>query len=973
MIISGEKKVSRQGDFSKSFWLKAGIATVVLAGVIWAFVAFMQRENNVFPGKVVCDAETVEGKYFISNGIKFKGGSTQSKDWAFTGEYSSKVWQKKQYGITYSVHYPKAGELYKARTWVRRPKGWDGFLVGASPDGKTLRVMCDKPIRSHLGWDLFEVNVSVPNNYKFDRIDFYVYSNKEVIYFDDFTIEKVAFEGDYKPEVFRLDIADKWMKKLKAKRQTAMNLGILVAGEDDWAEGEIEKENGEKLDVELRLKGDWLDHLKTDKWSYRIKVSGEGSWNRLKTFSIQQPGARNFLDEWVFHRLLEEIDILSPRYDFIEVYENGAYKGIYAYEEHFEKQLVEYKKRREGPIVRFSEDLQWLNVRRELKMYNTEKFFNRQFTDAQDASQIKPFKEKKTQKSSTLVQQFEQAQKLMQQYRYGTKSAEDIFDLEAMAKYYAAVDVMSAYHGVVWTNSRYYYNPVTSKLEPIGYDGYSQGHDLKWSGRTFMGQGVYNEDFEDNSILLVLFKNEKFIEKYAKYLYKYSSRAFFEPFMASIESEIFARETLLKRDYPNYKFDFDKRLTTARNIRAIIEPYNEHSLQAYTESTADGRKKVKATNFHALPLRVVGFGKSKKEMVDTLKNQPLLQCNMKRMPPNFLDFETKSDMKYIFFELPGKDSLFTSPISNWTAPMGETALQQVFNNPTITTTDVYQVIGNKVLFNKGKHTVTKDIVIPEDYQVIFPSDLELNFIKKAKFISKSPITMIGTKDAPILIKSTDFSANGFTVLQANSTSKMAHVTFDGFNTLVTNGWNLTGAVTFYESDINMNQCRFIKNKCEDGLNIVRSKFDITGLIIGETFSDGLDIDFGTGIIRDAYFYKTGNDGMDFSGSKLTIVNAIIKNAGDKGISVGEESDVYVKKLSVDGANIGVASKDLSKLVVEYIELNNCNQGFIAFQKKPEYGGAKIIINNYKATAIRFLHKIQKGSTLKLKGEKVDNS
>jgi hypothetical protein len=97
MIISGEKKVSRQGDFSKSFWLKAGIATVVLAGVIWAFVAFMQRENNVFPGKVICDAETVEGKYFISNGIKFKGGSTQSKDWAFTGEYSSKVWQKKQY------------------------------------------------------------------------------------------------------------------------------------------------------------------------------------------------------------------------------------------------------------------------------------------------------------------------------------------------------------------------------------------------------------------------------------------------------------------------------------------------------------------------------------------------------------------------------------------------------------------------------------------------------------------------------------------------------------------------------------------------------------------------------------------------------------------------------------------------------------------------------------------------------------
>ena len=233
--------------------------------------------------------------------------------------------------------------------------------------------------------------------------------------------------------------------------------------------------------------------------------------------------------------------------------------------------------------------------------------------------------------------------------------------------------------------------------------------------------------------------------------------------------------------------------------------------------------------------------------------------------------------------------------------------------------------------------------------------------------------MIGTENQPITIKSTDFSANGFTVLQAKDVSKMAYVTFEGFNTVATNGWNLTGAVTFYESDINIKNCRFIKNKCEDGLNIVRAKLDIDGITIGETFSDGLDIDFGTGIIKNAYFYKTGNDGMDFSGSQLTIENAIIKKAGDKGISVGEESSVYVKDVEINGANIGVASKDLSKLVVEFLSIKDCNQGIIAFQKKPEYGGAKIVINNYKAENIRFLHKIQEGSSLQLKGEEVDNS
>lgn len=974
MIIAGEEKRKGLSGFSKSFWLKVSVSIAVFVGIIWAIVAFGQREDRTFPGKVICDAETVDGQYFTTNGIKFKGGATQSKDWAFTGKYSSKVWKKKQFGITYSVYYPKAGDIYKARTWVHRPKGWDGFLVGASPDGKTLRVACDKPIRSHLDWDLFEITVSVPNNYKFDKIDFYVYTTQQVIYFDDFSVEKVEVESDYQSEVFRLDIADKWMKKLKAKRKDAMGLGILVAGDDDWVKGEIKQDNGQNLAVKLRLKGDWLDHLRTDKWSYRIKVSGEGAWNRMKTFSIQQPGARNYLDEWVFHKLLDKIDILTPRYDFIEVYQNGTYKGIYAYEEHFEKQLVEYKKRREGPIVRFSEDLQWLNVRRELKMYtDDEGIYNRQFTDAQDASQIKPFGENKTAKSETLARQFEQAQKLMQQYRYNQKDAGDIFDLDAMAKYYAAVDVMAAYHGIVWTNSRYYYNPVTSKLEPIGYDGYSQEHDLTWSGRTFIGQGIYNEKFDDSSIMLMLFKNEKFIEKYTEYLYTYSSREFFEPFMKSIEEELFAREALLIRDYPTYKFDFDKRFTNVRNIRAVIEPYQDHSVQAYTEGNANGKKQLKITNFHALPLKVIGFGTAEKIMEDRLANQPLLQCNIKLDPPVFLAMETKAKMKYIFYELPGKDSTYATLISKWSAPVGETALQQIFDKPTITTTDIYQVIGKKIFFNKGKYTVTKDIIFPSGYKVVFPSGLELNFIQKAKFISKSPIEMMGTEKAPILIKSTDFSANGFTVLQAESPSKMTHVTFNGFNTLTTNGWNLTGAVTFYESDIDMNTCRFIKNKCEDGLNIVRSKFDITGLIVGETFSDGLDIDFGTGTLRDVYFYETGNDGMDFSGSNITIENGIVKDAGDKGISVGEESKVYIKKLSVDGANIGVASKDLSTLVIEFIDLKNCNQGFIAFKKKPEYGGAKIVVNNYKATEVRFLHQIQVGSTLKLKGKEVDNS
>jgi len=64
--------------------------------------------------------------------------------------------------------------------------------------------------------------------------------------------------------------------------------------------------------------------------------------------------------------------------------------------------------------------------------------------------------------------------------------------------------------------------------------------------------------------------------------------------------------------------------------------------------------------------------------------------------------------------------------------------------------------------------------------------------------------------------------------------------------------------------------------------------------------------------------------------------------------------------------IGVASKDLSILIIDGLRLSNCSQGFAAYQKKPEFGGSKIIVKDYTASDVRRLHNIRKGCTLQLK-------
>jgi hypothetical protein len=971
MLISDKKKSQQNLVFLKSKNFKIISVLTLIALILLAYFLLKPSTYITFPGKVICDLETLEGENFITDGHSFKTGkkNLQSKDWSYSGKNSLKLNSDNQFGLQYAVYNPKPGEVYKATVWVHRPHQEGGAIVASSPNqGKSLYIASGETKRKHIAWELLEIKVIVPKNYTQNRIDFYLFNAVRNVYFDDFTIEKVTYQTDFKSPELRLYVADKWMNRLEAKRTEAINVGLLVTEDDDWVEGEI-KAPAENIDIELRLKGDWLDHLLSEKWSYRMKVKGDKAWNRLKTFSIQRPETRNYLGEWLFHKMLEDVDVLTPRYDFLTFYQNDINKGVYAYEEHFDKQLAEYKKRREGPIVKFDESIIWLITARVKQMYKTENDF-RMLMEARDAGTVLPFKEGRTQKSETLSMQFEEAQKLMQQFRFNTKPFEEIFDLDVLARYYAIVDIMSAYHGATWANSRFYYNPVTSKLEPIGYDGYSADEETL-GDRTFLGEGLFNQNHGEDKISLQLFKNTAFMEYYTKYIVQYSDKAYFENYIRSIDDAMRQRQNLLQIDYPDYEYNYSKLFAHVRDIRAIVMPFGEYAIQAFTENTTKDQKELSITNFHKLPLRVIGFGQKKGTIIDSLKNEPLLEVNVKRLPPTYRTMKTTANMKYLFYELPGLDSVFTVPISNWKSPQGATANQKIFDNINLVSNDLYEVNGDKIYFKKGNHTITKDIIIPANYYVIFPAGIQLNFINKAKFVSKSAVSLIGTTDEPILIYSADKSANGFTVLQAKATSKVAYTVFRDFNTLITEGWKLTGAVTFYETTVDINNARFIKNHCEDGLNIIRSNFKLNHITIGETFSDGLDIDFSEGIIKNATFYKTGNDGMDFSGSTITVLDSKIETAGDKGISVGEQSYLFVNNVKIDGANIACASKDLSKLNIVNIDIKNCNQGFIAFQKKPEYGGAKIIVKNYTAENIKYLHQIQLGSFLQLKEEIIE--
>ena len=131
------------------------------------------------------------------------------------------------------------------------------------------------------------------------------------------------------------------------------------------------------------------------------------------------------------------------------------------------------------------------------------------------------------------------------------------------------------------------------------------------------------------------------------------------------------------------------------------------------------------------------------------------------------------------------------------------------------------------------------------------------------------------------------------------------------------------------------------------------------------FFDGFDSDFSQGQVRQTEVRNAGNDGLDFSGSIVHIEDCWVQDCRDKGISVGEESDLTIFSTTIKNANVAIASKDLSVVYGKEIKVENCDQAFVAYQKKVEYGPGKMIIETYETENVKRLHAATEGSSIQL--------
>ena len=89
----------------------------------------------------------------------------------------------------------------------------------------------------------------------------------------------------------------------------------------------------------------------------------------------------------------------------------------------------------------------------------------------------------------------------------------------------------------------------------------------------------------------------------------------------------------------------------------------------------------------------------------------------------------------------------------------------------------------------------------------------------------------------------------------------------------------------------------------------------------------------------------------------------------KKIAICATARSHIKAESIEIINSiqAIECKDLSKLEIDNLYLNDCNLGFFLHQERSEYGPAEISVTNFREQNVKEKYKLQGASHLEING------
>lgn len=774
------------------------------------------------------------------------------------------------------------------------------------------------------------------------------------------TVEEVTVTNDLPTLYFDIGFAE--FQTMAAQREEALQKGILLHGDDDWARAQI-RFQGETIPVRLRLKGDWTDHLGEKKWSFRVKTRNDATLLGMRSFSVQAPHTRNYLNEWLYFEDLRQAGILAPRYSFVNVVVNGESWGIYALEEGFSKELLESQGRRESVIVRFDESVYWQHravFSDSLSGIHSDVDDIAATLGTEQFALVDEFNTNQVSRDPVLQAQSNTALGLLAGFQRGELAPFEVFDAELLGRYLAHTNLWGARHGLDWHNERYYYNPLTSRLEPIGYDAFP----FAAAYAPFVDLGQYDDAavmraYAQEALRIsrpeYLERLEKeYTESFAHYqgalLQEFPAETLAAPWERLAERQQLLEKTL-HPPQTVYAYRTAELLTTTVNVRVaniIRYPVVLQQLQVGTQTVA---------------IQPGWVAEEDRDLLDRTADPAMVLPSATEEGPQYLTLHIPASV--VKSLLPAGTSWYSHTVQLVTQLVGmeESMMANVLPHyPPVLSARVtppqptvaealarYPFLKPAAApdfleLRAGEWQVSGDLVLPDGVGLVATHPVSLTFEPGALFFANAPLLLSAPEGSSSYFGPSAGHWAGLVVLQAGpeAVSVLENVEIRGTNGIEREGWMTTGGVTFYESPIVLYRCRLLDSEAEDTINIVRSDFRFVETEFGNAASDAFDGDFVHGSLKDCAFHDVHGDGIDLSGSRVQIEGANFLRIYDKGISAGEQSIVTATQLIAHDVALAVVSKDLSTVSATDVTISRARiAGFAAYQKKMEYGPARL--------------------------------
>ena len=659
----------------------------------------------------------------------------------------------------------------------------------------------------------------------------------------------------------------------------------------------------------VRHSGDAKDHiaLKGNSIIQSLDVSLDtGSIKGITKFKLFKPDVRGVLNDVVLQtEILRELGYLAPRSAKVIARVNETV-SVMLFQEKAAKELLEYNNRREGPILE-----------------GDQKYFFKLVQDIPDNelsnwSVGTPFLRNKSMKvmltkstNSRIVNRSQVHKKIYLKavnnlnliYLYWANRFQDgennfFFDYDLdnellgllnkkniikLDKYNILMQATNSHHALSVSNRKFYWNAIENYYEPINYDA--------------------NPDIDRDAPTTT---NSKFRFPISKY------------YQISINE--------LKKDLN--KIDLQKLL---KKISVNGLNFTTNELEKKFKKILSNLERINE-NYQSLDENLVLSNRLKPiENLLTKFNDTLDDIDPKAY---LITFDERGDQLL-------KCKVFLKECKN--IKLSDDELSLLLEGELNLDNTNYQYLGqNFNLSNLSNKDINFNQIKLNDTSIFFEQGVNVKIEKESKTIFIQQ-TRAGAKIYFINGKIKNFTIKyvGKKVIDINQDFNLLEIPKD----FPINSSSLTGCISFINLEVEKLKIEANNSSCEDTINFINSVGHVERVNILNSFSDALDVDFSKINFDNINIENALNDCVDFSSGNYILKRLNLKNCGDKGLSIGEKSTIKLENIKIKNANMGIATKDSSVLSLINAEMNDVKTCVSAYNKKQEYFGGYIEMEN----------------------------